>query len=158
MRCDVDHIPNIGLLGMMMHLSGQRAKQMFEEYDLNKSQASILFTLHQGQALSQKELAERLNVTPPSITSAIQKMEKAGYIKRKPDEKDQRIMRLDLTEKGTACIRHIKEVGMKMDELLFKGITAEERLLLRRLFIQMFENLLDEPKTDSSKPSRKNRD
>ena len=91
MHCDLEKIPSVGLFGMLVHLSGQRARKMFEKYDLNKSQASILFMLHHGQALSQKELARQLNVTAPSITSAIQKMEKAGFIKRCPDEKDQRL-------------------------------------------------------------------
>lgn len=144
MKCDLEHVPNVALLGMLMHLSGQKAKRMFEKYDLNKSHASILFALHQGKALSQKELAEKLNVTPPSITSAIQKMEKAGYIIRKADEKDQRIMRIILADKGAVCIQYIKDVAAQMDELMFQGINTEERLLLRRLLIQIFENLSEE--------------
>ena len=52
--------------------------------------------------MSQRELAERLNLTPPSITAAIQKMEKMDYIKRTPDPHDQRVLRLSLTEKSRA--------------------------------------------------------
>ena len=73
MKCDMSHIPTIGLIGILRHRCEQRAKEMFGKYDLNKTHANILFSLHQSQSLSQKELAERLNVTPPSITSAIQK-------------------------------------------------------------------------------------
>ena len=43
MHCDLEKIPSVGLFGMLVHLSGQRARKMFEKYDLNKSQASILF-------------------------------------------------------------------------------------------------------------------
>ena len=67
---------------MVVHQGGLRAQKMFDKYGLNKSQAGILFMLHHEEAvsqkpLSQKELAKKLNVTAPSITSAIQKMEKA---------------------------------------------------------------------------------
>lgn len=98
-----------------------------------------------------------MNVTAPSITSAIQKMEKAGFIKRQPDEKDQRIMRLYLDEKGKACIEHVKEVAMQMDEIMFRGISQEEKLLLRRIMIQIFDNLKEEPRFHTSGESKTER-
>ena len=101
---------------------------------------------HAGE-LSQREMAKHLNVTPPSITAAIQKMEKEGYIRRRPDEKDQRIMRLSITEKGEACLKDIKDVAMKMDAGMFKGMSQEEKLLLRRLLLQMRDNLSEMPVT-----------
>ena len=102
MGCNLDKVPELGLMGIVMHRVINRAKGMYQEFDLNASQAGILFSLHQSSAMSQKELAESLNMTPPSITSTIQKMEKGGYIRRKADEKDQRVLRLSLTEKGVS--------------------------------------------------------
>ena len=81
------------------------------------------------------------NVSAPSITSMIQKMEKSGYIVRNVDEKDQRMMRLDLTEKGQACIEHVKAIAEKMDEIAFTGISPEEKMLLRRILFQICENV-----------------
>ena len=74
MRCDLDKVPSVGLFGMVVHQGGLRAQKMFDKYGLNKSQAGILFMLHHEEAvsqkpLSQKELAKKLNVTAPSITS-----------------------------------------------------------------------------------------
>jgi len=92
-------MPTLGILGMTTHKIGKLAQTMYAEYDLNKSQSMILFQLHRDGRISQKELAQKLNVSAPSITSMIQKMEKSGYIVRNVDEKDQRMMRLDLTEK-----------------------------------------------------------
>ena len=139
MRCDLDKVPSVGLFGMVVHQGGLRAQKMFDKYGLNKS------------------LAKKLNVTAPSITSAIQKMEKAGFIKRQPDEKDQRIMRLYLDEKGKACIEHVKEVAMQMDEIMFRGISQEEKLLLRRIMIQIFDNLKEEPRFHTSGESKTER-
>ena len=68
-------------------------------------------------------------------------MEKSGYILRKVDEKDQRMMRLDLTEKGQACIEHVKAIAEKMDEIAFTGISPEEKMLLRRILFQICENI-----------------
>ncbi|WP_246597517.1 MarR family winged helix-turn-helix transcriptional regulator [Faecalicatena faecalis] len=147
MNCDMGQIPTVGIMGQIMHLSMKKATQLFEKFNLKPGQAGILFMLDHAGELSQREMAKHLNVTPPSITAAIQKMEKEGYIRRRPDEKDQRIMRLSITEKGEACLKDIKDVAMKMDAGMFKGMSQEEKLLLRRLLLQMRDNLSEMPVT-----------
>ena len=137
MSCKGQEMPTLGILGMTAHKIGKLAQTMYAEYDLNKSQSMILFQLHRDGRISQKELAQKLNVSAPSITS----MEKSGYIVRNVDEKDQRMMRLDLTEKGQACIEHVKAIAEKMDEIAFTGISPEEKMLLRRILFQICENV-----------------
>ena len=141
MQCELRDMADLGRMGIVMHRFMKRAKSKYEEFDLNRSQASILFTLHQRSSMSQKDLAESLNMTPPSITSAIRKMEKDGYISRKQDESDQRVMRLALTEKGESCIQNVKKVAEEMRELIFRGMSPEEIMLFRRLLIQINDNL-----------------
>lgn len=141
MECDINHIPTMGIISRIMHMNVGQAKTLFGQYGLKPGHAGILFTLNHCGEVSQRELASRMHVTPPSITAAIQKMEKLELIRRKPDDKDQRIMRLSLTEKGIACLKHTKEVAQRMDEVMFRGMSQEERLLLRRLLIQVEENL-----------------
>ena len=141
MQCEEKDIPAFGLMGMLMHQMMNRAKGMYQEFDLNKSQAGILFTLHRSESMSQKELAARLNVTPPSITSSIQKMERDGYLTRHPDPADQRVMRMTLTEKGKSCIKGVYTVAEQMEKLMFQGMTGEEVMLFKRLLFQISENL-----------------
>ena len=116
---------------------------MFEQYDLKPGHAGILFVLHHDGEMSQRELAKKLNLTPPSITSAIQQMEKLEYIRREADQKDLRVMRLSITEKGSSYVKHIFEVGQQMDERVFRGMSVEEKLLLKRLLIQIRDNLIE---------------
>lgn len=144
MNCDMDHIPTFGLMGLMLHRMMNRARSMYQEFDLNRSQASVLFSLHQKKSMSQKELAAQLNMTPPSITSTIQKMERSGYITRKPDPSDQRVMRLELTEKGESCIQTVKMIADQMEEMLFRGMSAEEKILFRRFLMQINDNLTED--------------
>lgn len=140
-QCDMNNVPILGIIGMVAHRAMNTAKGMYQEFDLNRSQASVLFMLHQQDSMSQKELAAQLNITAPSITSLIQKMERTGYIIREPDQKDQRVMRLTLSEKGKSCIQAVKDVAERMERILFEGMTLEERILFRRLMIQADENL-----------------
>lgn len=139
--CDMKEIPVLGLIGIVSHRTMNAAKDMYKEFDLNKSRANVLFLLHQQEPMSQKELAEQMNMTAPSITSSIQKMEREGYITRRTDPCDQRMMRLTLTEKGRACVQSVKDVADRMERLILEGMSTEEKLLFRRLLLQVNENL-----------------
>ena len=145
MNCDMEHMPTVGIMGQIMHLSMKKATQLFDRFDLKPGQAGILLMLNQTGGLSHREMAKHMNVTPPSITNTIQKMEKMDYIRRSPDEKDQRIMRLSLTDKGEACLQNIKTVAAEMDAEMFSGMSQEEKLLMRRLLLQMRDNLMNMP-------------
>lgn len=71
MNCDVNHVPTVGIMSQIMHMSMNRARLLFDEYDLKIGQAGILFMLEHFGEMSQRELASKMNVTPPSITAAI---------------------------------------------------------------------------------------
>ena len=149
-QCDMNKVPVLGLIGMVSHRAMNTAKGMYQEFDLNRSQASVLFMLHQQDSMSQKELAAKLNITAPSITSMIQKMERDQYITREPDRHDQRVMRLTLTEKGKSCIQAVKDVADRMEDIMLQGMSLEEKLLFRRLLIQTGENLMNHERKEKA--------
>ena len=101
----------------------------------------MFFSLHQNSGMSQRELAKKMKLTPPTITSGIKKMEKQGLIERRSDEQDQRIMRLYLTEKAENCLEQVWDVINKTEEMLVSGFSIEEKILLRRFLLQMLDNL-----------------
>lgn len=138
-----DNVPVYVILHRLIHMSKYQAFKRLDDFDLKPSQAGILFVLSCNGKLSQRELAEKIGITPPSMTVALRKMENRGYIKKEPDEKDQRIIRILLTEKGEDCVEDIRAVVDKMEAVLYRNMTQEEKMLLRRLLLQMQENLLE---------------
>lgn len=141
-NANMEEAPVHMILHQLVHLSKYQALKRMEEFGLKPSQAGILFALSCNGKLSQRELAEKIGITPPSMTVALRKVEDMGYIMKEPDEKDQRIIRIILTEKGRNCIGKIKEIIEEMEIVLYENISREEQLLLRRLLLQMRQNLL----------------
>lgn len=131
------------ILHQLVHLSKYQAMKWMENLELKPSQAGILFALNSDGKLSQRELAEKIGITPPSMTVALKKLEEKGFILKEPDEKDQRIIRICLADKGKSCVDDIKRVTDDMEKVIYQGITQEERMLFRRLLLQMRQNLLD---------------
>ena len=63
--------------------------------------AGVLRVLGKHEGISQRELAEFLHLSPPTVTTMLQKMEQDGLIERWGDEADQRVTRIRLTEQGS---------------------------------------------------------
>jgi DNA-binding MarR family transcriptional regulator len=82
-------------------------------------------------------------------------MEKAGLVERKHDAEDQRVSRVYLTEAGRALQGDVERVWRRLEDEIFDGFTLEERVLLRRFFSQMRENLMRVTRRERSHRGRK---
>lgn len=83
--------------------------------NMNMAQIRVLRLLEEKGTLPQKELAESFHVKASSISEIIAKLEGYGYIERKKDEHDKRIMLVSLTE-GGKCYLDLE--SRKHDEFL----------------------------------------
>jgi DNA-binding MarR family transcriptional regulator len=131
------------LLGQVCKLHHHRAHQIFEEVGLYRGQPRLLHLLWKEEGQSHSDLARRLHVQPSTITKMIQRMEKAGFVIRQPDPDDQRVSRVYLTERGRAVRAEVREAFGHLEEDTVRGLTAEERGSLRRLLLQIRENLME---------------
>ena len=139
---NIDDASAFIVLHQLMHLSRYHAVMRMEDMNLNPSQAGILFILNSQGRLSQRQLAEQIGITPPSMTVTLRKLEELGYIRKEPYECDQRILRICLSEAGKECIGRLEFIMEEMEKILYQGFTVEERLLFRRLLLAMRENML----------------
>ena len=97
-----------------------------QELGIYPGQIPVLGLLSYQDGLSQREIAEKLHIKPPTVNVTVQRLEKAGFLYREADEKDQRISRIYLTEKG----KQTKESGMKKvqdnEKILLDGFSEED--------------------------------
>jgi DNA-binding MarR family transcriptional regulator len=129
------------LLAQVCRLHHARAHTLLEELGLYRGQPPMLFALWEQEGATHGELAVRLHVKPATITKMITRMEKAGFVERRPDSEDQRVSRVYLTDAGRSIQDRVEQVWRTLEEEIFEGLGGEERDLLRRLFLQMRENL-----------------
>jgi DNA-binding MarR family transcriptional regulator len=125
----------------ILRLHYYRTHVLLEEVGIYPGQPPMLFILNKEDGKSQSELADKLQIKPSTITVMLKRMEKEGIVIRRKDELDQRITRVYITEKGRQLCNEAIEVMNKVQSECFANITAEEKIILRRLFIQMRDNL-----------------
>lgn len=68
--------------------------------DTSRGQGRVLAMLKIQPEISTKDLSYLLGIRVPSLNELLNKLEKGGYIERKPSEADKRVMIIHLTEKG----------------------------------------------------------
>ena len=129
------------LLGQVCRLHHIRAHALLEETGLYRGQPRLLHSLYEQEGLTHTDLSTRLQVTPATVTKMLTRMEKAGFVQRRPDAADQRISRVYLTEAGRAIQAEMSAALHKLAGETLADLTLEERVLLRRLLLQVRDNL-----------------
>ena len=111
------------------------------EVGLYEGQHHTLLQLWESDGLPQAELTKRLGVEPASVSKAVERMENAGIVQRRPDPEDARANCIFLTAKGRELEEPVRRILAESEDQLLANMSTEERLLLRRLLLQMRENL-----------------
>ena len=115
------------------------------EIGLYAGQEMFLWQLWQQDGLMQSQLVERMCVQPPTVSKMLDRMEKAGLVERRPDSEDSRISRVYLTEQGHRSQRAVRDIWTDIEQCITGGLSVEERIVLRRLLLQVHENLTRNP-------------
>lgn len=108
------------------------ARQMhrFAHYEVHgghyREQSRLLRLIAENDGIIQRDLAEEMDVRPSSMTEMLIKMEQIGYISRRQDEKDQRIMHIFLTEEGKKAAGESVNDADRFTETMFKSLSEEE--------------------------------
>ena len=115
--------------------------QTLSQFWLGKGQPPILKYLSLNDGCKQSELAQREHVTAATITVMLQTMEKNGLIVRKSDEKDLRIMRVYITDKGRGVQQKCDEAIENLEKEIYADFSQEELDAFRRLLTKKRDRL-----------------
>nr|WP_154894177.1 MarR family winged helix-turn-helix transcriptional regulator [Paenibacillus xylanexedens] len=115
--------------------------ESLRELNLYVGQDNLLYRLWMGDGVTQMQLCEHLKCEPPTVTNMVKSLEHNGFIYRKRDVQDARVMRIYLTEKGKELEKPVDQKWREQQEKLLYSIPEEERLILRNLMQQMERNI-----------------
>jgi DNA-binding MarR family transcriptional regulator len=102
----------------------------------------VLASLQEG-AFNQRELAEALHISPPTMAASLKSLERQGYVTKQLDEKDGRCKRVAITPKGLEAVNSCKAAFDSVDQQLYAGFTEQEVEQLISFYHRMLQNLYD---------------
>ena len=114
---------------------------LMDQIDMHRAQAALLCRLFNQDGLTQSELADQLSVQAATVTNMLQRMEETGLVRRRRDDDDNRLVRVNLTEAGREREQAVVNQFIKLEQTVFDGISADDRVQLRQLLNQMLHNM-----------------
>lgn len=105
------------------------------------NQHFILRELWQTDGLTVRELAQRLRLVDPTMTTTISALEKKKLVKRSGSSEDRRRVHVFLTPTGKALHAYLVIGTDEISEVAFTGITDTDRGRLRRMLERIRKNM-----------------
>lgn len=99
------------------------ADEAFSITGLSPSHALLLYIVNQNGSIQQKEIGERMHLTPSTITRFIDKLERKNYVSRKTEGKNAFIC---TTEDGLALQQEIIKAWNNLHNMYNNILTEEE--------------------------------
>ncbi len=100
------------------------------DVDASPTQMSALATIARLGPLTLGDLAAAERVQPPTITAAVGRLEGQGYVVRRPDEQDRRIVRVEATRAGRKLLARNRSRKTAYLEKRLRALTTHERATL----------------------------
>ncbi|MFY9609389.1 MAG: MarR family transcriptional regulator [Blastocatellia bacterium] len=112
------------------------SNRFFSEFELTDVQFNILMILkdHGEDGLSQQELSEHLVVGKSNVVGLVDRLEKAGYVRRTSHPSDRRFNQIVLAPKGAMLERRVEQTYFQEVDRMMNVLTgAEKRVLIHAM-------------------------
>lgn len=136
---------NIGhRFGQIRRLHRMLVDAQLGDIGLSPGQPPVIMLLHEMSGCTHNELAHAMDIRPATLTVMLTRMERAGWVERKGDQRDHRISRIFSTEKGEQAYEFLRGVSDENERLMLSNLPPEDILVLNRCIVQMTANLQKE--------------
>ncbi|MGW4980910.1 MarR family winged helix-turn-helix transcriptional regulator [Streptomyces mirabilis] len=121
---------------------GDRMEKAYAPYGISRGEFDVLATLRRSDApytLSPRQLSATLMLTTGGMTGRLDKLERAGLLRRSPDPHDRRGLQVTLTDKGLRLIDEAVGAGLAVQTEALAHLDEERAgqlaALLRELLV-----------------------
>ena len=101
----------------------------------------VLRILVSQDGLKASEVADRAWSSPGTLTSVVNTLARDGFVERRPDGTDRRVVRLYITDQGRAVITYYVSQAAAWWRKAFDFVDRDDEAVVRRFFIQMIDHL-----------------
>ncbi len=138
----VDPYESIGFHCSLTYRSFARAlENRLQETGIKPSQFFALSHLMALGAIPQGELAAHLSTSAVSVVKLIDRMERDGWVERKPSSEDRRVKLVFLTPKAKSIWKDLTVHARSVIEQAHRGISEKDLAKIKRILSKIRKNL-----------------
>lgn len=128
----------------MTQVIASRDRQLaieLKSHDLRVPEWRALASLHARQTLSMSELADLASIDRSTLTRTVDRLQRAGWMRRITDTADMRVTRLTLTPAGEALFARVWPAVERLNNAAAAGLPDPAMGMLRWTLERMRSNL-----------------
>ena len=137
-------VPNDRLAHLVKHAARglARALQMrLTEHSVSYGHWTFLRILWEAEGLTQRQLSDEAGVMEPTTFSALNAMEKLGYVTRRPSPTSRKEVHVYLTAKGRALKTKLVPLAEEVNAVALGRVDPDDTAATRRTLLALIANL-----------------
>ncbi len=112
-------------------------KRKLQQYGVTPIQHLILEVLWSEDGLSASDISKKLVLDGATLSGVLDRLTAGGWILKRPDKDDKRVLRNYLTPKSKELKPKLSEARDQTNAALLSNFSLEEKLLLKRFLRDM---------------------
>ena len=135
------------LIGDVTRLYRREFDRRAAHLGLTRVQWRALRRIERVEGLTQAALAEDLELAPIAVGRVLDRLEKAGFIERRPDPADRRCWRLHLAPGSAMVMAGVDRIAAELREEVFAGIALPDLETAEHVLATLKERLKGQPRS-----------
>lgn len=139
--------PKYGRYLRILHSStAQSVTAALASMDLTASQGHIMaFITHRQDPPCPRDIEEAFQLSHPTVSGLLSRLEQKGFIEFRPDENDRRSKRIYVLPKGMELDETMHRTILATEEQLVKDFTPEEKAQFAEFLLRAIHNMGESP-------------
>ncbi len=120
-----------------------KGRKILNDFNITVPQFTALQILINNGELTIGELSQKMALACSTITDLIDRMEKSELVIREKDEKDKRVVRIEVLPVGYEIVEKVLDERVRFLETKMAGLTVEEKIVLDKGLETLYNAMKD---------------
>lgn len=122
--------------------SDQAVTNALAEMDLTAAQGRVMgYIAHRREPPCSRDIEEEFQLSHPTVSGLLSRLEKKDFIEFRPDEHDRRCKRIYVSPKGKECTDRMHRIILDNEAQMVRGFTPEEQEQFRAFLDRAIKNM-----------------
>jgi len=140
-----EHVDSIEeYLRKVDYIIRRKGRVILSDFNITVPQFTALQILINNGEMTISELSQNMDLACSTITDLIDRMEKTNLVRRKKDDQDKRVVRVEVLQEGHDILARVLEKRIEFLDDKLRGVTEEDKQTLSTALKNLYMGMKEE--------------